>query len=87
MKGEGAEIKNDLYVLVHSCGMVFDFRQVTGSVKGKVDQNLLPEGISQVVLMDKEGNVYSQLSIFYKKEAFRIDDFIEQKTLPGPRVG
>lgn len=67
MKGEGAEIKNDLYVLVHSCGMVFDFRQVTGSVKGKVDQNLLPEGISQVVLMDKEGNVYSQRQFFIKK--------------------
>lgn len=67
MKGEGAEIKNDLYVLVHSCGMVFDFRQVTGSVKGKVDQNLLPEGISQVVLMDKEGNVYSQRQFFIKR--------------------
>ena len=67
MKGQGAEIKNDLYVLVHSCGMVFDFRQVTGSVKGKVDQNLLPEGISQVVLMDKEGNVYSQRQFFIKK--------------------
>ena len=68
IKGEEAEIKNDLYVLVHSCGMIFDFRQVTGPVKGKVDKNLLPEGISQVVLMDKDGNVYSQRQFFIKKK-------------------
>ena len=68
MKGENAKIKNDLYVLVHSRGMVFDFRQVTGPVRGKVDRDLLPEGISQVVLMDKDGNVYSQRQFFVKRK-------------------
>lgn len=68
MKGEDAEITNELYVLVHSCGVVFDFRRVTGPVRGRIDENLLPEGISQVVLMDKEGHVYSQRQFFVQRK-------------------
>ena len=66
MKGEDTELEGELYVLVHSCGMVFDIQRVNGPVRGKINIESLPEGISQVVLMNGEGKVYSQRQFFVK---------------------
>lgn len=68
MQGEETTPSEPLYVLVHSRGIVFDIRPVTGKTKGRIDKKLLPEGIVQVVLMDGEGKVYSQRLFFVKHD-------------------
>lgn len=66
--GEDATLPENLYVLVHSQGVVFDIRPITGRCRGKMDKGLLPEGISQVVLLDEEGKVYSQRLFFVQHD-------------------
>lgn len=68
MQGEESSLSGQLYVLVHSQGIVFDINPVKGRCKGRIDVNWLPEGISQVVLMDGKGHVYSQRLFFVKKD-------------------
>ena len=68
MRGEDAVLPGELYVLVHSRGVVFDIRPVTGKTRGRIDRNLLPEGIAQVVLMDGAGKVYSQRLFFVRHD-------------------
>ena len=68
MQGENATLAEKLYVLVHSQGVVFDIRLITGKSRGKIDRKLLPEGISQVVLLDEEGKVYSQRLFFVQHD-------------------
>lgn len=66
IQGEEAALPDQLYVLVLSQGTVFDIRPVEGKTRGRIDKDLLPEGISQMVLMDGEGKIYSQRLFFVR---------------------
>ena len=67
MRGERAETEEEMYAVVHSRGLVFDVRRVDGPTRGRIDASLLPEGISQVLLMDGEGRVHSQRRFFVRR--------------------
>ena len=49
--GEDAGKPEGVYVMVVSGGKVFDIRAVARRTRGWIDTRLLPEGISQVVLL------------------------------------
>ncbi len=66
--GEDAGKPEGVYVMVVSGGKVFDIRAVARRTRGWIDTRLLPEGISQVVLLDEAGRVYSQRQFFVKRE-------------------
>ena len=65
--GEDARKPEGMYVMVVSGGKVFDIRSVARKTRGRIDTGLLPEGISQVVLLDERGRVYSQRQFFVKR--------------------
>lgn len=85
MKGESAVADGGLLVLVHSRGVIFDFRKVRGLFKGKIAENLLPEGITQIVLMDSMGHVYSQRQFFVKKRDMVNVSVTGNKEIYNPR--
>lgn len=66
--GEDAGEPEGLHVLVVSGGKVLDIRQVKRKTYGYIDLKLLPEGITQVVLLDETGRVYSRRQFFVKHE-------------------
>ncbi len=67
IKGEKATLPEDLYAIVHCRGLLVGVNRVNGLMKGSVNLNTLPEGISHIVLIDKAGNVYSQRLFFVKQ--------------------
>ena len=70
--GEDAGEPEGLYVLVVSGGKVFDIRMVERKTRGYIDTRLLPEGITQVVLLDESGRVYSQRQFFVKRDKGKL---------------
>lgn len=66
LKGEKTVPREDLYAVLHCRGMIIDIQPIRGEVKGIINPRLLPEGIFQLVLMDEQGNVYSQRMFFRK---------------------
>lgn len=66
LKGGEAVLPENLYAILHCRGNIIDVRPVRGETRGIVHSRLLPEGISQLVLMDGDCNVYSQRIFFHK---------------------
>ena len=66
LKGANAVLPENLYVLLHSRGVVLAMQPVKGKVKGRIDAGMLPEGISHLVLMDDQYNIHSQRIFFHK---------------------
>ena len=67
IKGENATLPEELYTVVHCRGIVVGMNRVNGLQRGSVNLNILPEGISHIVLLDSAGNVYSQRLFFVKR--------------------
>ena len=67
IKGENAILPEELYTVVHCRGIVVGMNRVNGLQRGSVNLNILPEGISHIVLLDSAGNVYSQRLFFVKR--------------------
>lgn len=67
VKGEQATLPKELYTVIHCRGIVVGMNRVNGLQKGSVNLNILPEGISHIVLLDAAGNVYSQRLFFVKR--------------------
>ncbi|MFR5658636.1 MAG: hypothetical protein ACLUDU_11965 [Butyricimonas faecihominis] len=68
IKGENATLPEELYTVVHCRGIVVGINRVNGLQRGSVNLNILPEGISHIVLLDSAGNVYSQRLFFVKRK-------------------
>lgn len=67
IKGRHAVLPEELYAVVHSRGILIGLNRVNGLMKGTVELANVPEGISHIVLIDGEGNVYSQRLFFVKR--------------------
>ena len=67
IKGENAILPEELYTVVHCRGIVVGINRVNGLQRGSVNLNILPEGISHIVLLDAAGKVYSQRLFFVKR--------------------
>ena len=67
LKGEQATLPEELYTVIHCRGIVVGMNRVNGLQKGSVNLNILPEGVSHIVLLDAAGNVYSQRLFFVKR--------------------
>ena len=52
---------------MHCRGIVVGMNRVNGLQRGSVNLNILPEGISHIVLLDAAGKVYSQRLFFVKR--------------------
>ena len=77
LKGENAVMPEHLYVLLHSRGVVFAMQSLDGSRRGIIDPQMLPEGISHILLIDDQYNIYSQRLFFHK---FKVRPELEIKT-------
>ncbi len=67
IKGGNATLPEELYTVIHCRGIVVGMNRVNGLQRGSVNLNILPEGISHIVLLDAVGNVYSQRLFFVKR--------------------
>lgn len=67
IKGMRATLPEELYVVVHCRGIFIGSSRVNGLTKGTINLGVVPEGISHIVLVDGEGNVYSQRLFFVKR--------------------
>ena len=66
LKGAKAVFPGSLYLLMHCRGQLLALQPLNGESKGKIDMRGVPEGISHLVLMDDQCNVYSQRLVFHK---------------------
>lgn len=68
IKAAHARLPEELYAIVHCRGMLLGSNRVNGLMKGSVDLNIVPEGVSHIALIDGKGNVYSQRLFFTKNK-------------------
>ncbi|WP_018339646.1 hypothetical protein [Butyricimonas synergistica] len=66
IKAQNARLPKELYAVIHCRGMLIGSNRVNGLTKGSINMSMIPEGISHIVLMDEEANVYSQ-RLFFRK--------------------
>ena len=66
--GDEASLLGDLYLVVHSRGVVLAVEPVEGKARGRIHADIVPEGVAHAFLVDSKCQVYSQRLFFRKNK-------------------